>query len=134
MTNSVEKGKVGERELAIKLREHGFVGAARGQQHKGGPGSPDVIGAPGLHIECKRARSLELYPAVAQSHADAAAGEVAIVAHRGDGNPKHPKQWLAILDLDDFLLIWRELMSLSAFRVKAQNPILMVDPKRFDVV
>ena len=40
--NSVEKGKAGEREFAKYLRDAGFE-ARRGQQHKGGIDSPDVI-------------------------------------------------------------------------------------------
>ena len=45
MTNSREKGKRGERELAAKLREHGYD-CRRGVQYQGGPDSPDVIGLP----------------------------------------------------------------------------------------
>jgi Holliday junction resolvase len=40
--NSRNKGKVGEREFASLLREHGFD-ARRGQQFSGSPDSPDVV-------------------------------------------------------------------------------------------
>lgn len=48
MINSSAKGRVGERAWANKLTSWG-IEAKRGQQHKGGPNSPDVI-TPGLAI------------------------------------------------------------------------------------
>lgn len=104
------KGKRGEQELARFLREHGFPDAARGVQYKGGPGSPDVTGVPGVHLESKRTEKLSLYEAMDQSHRDAADGEVAVVAHRRNG-----KQWVAILDLADYLDLVREA---SAWRAE----------------
>ena len=53
MTNSRRKGASGERELAKKLREYGYE-ARRGQQYCGSNGDADVVGIPGIHIECKR--------------------------------------------------------------------------------
>ena len=52
--NSCRKGKLGERAWAKKLTELGFP-ASRGQQHKGGPNSPDVVceSLPGVHFEVK---------------------------------------------------------------------------------
>ena len=50
-----EKGKRGERELAMKLREYGYD-CRRGQQYCGANGDADVLGLPGIHIECKRVR------------------------------------------------------------------------------
>lgn len=106
--NSKQKGKRGELELAEFLRDHGFAGAARGQQFKGSPGSPDVCGLPGHHIECKRVEALSLYNAYAQASRDAAPTDIALVAHRRNGKPHHPLPWLAILSLDDYLLLVRE--------------------------
>ena len=57
MTNSRQKGARGERELAAVLREHGFE-CRRGQQFCGANGDADVVGLPGIHIECKRVESL----------------------------------------------------------------------------
>ena len=51
---SRNKGKVGERELAAALRAEGFESARRGQQYSGSETSADVVGLPGIHIECKR--------------------------------------------------------------------------------
>lgn len=59
--NSREKGKRGERELAGELRRHGYD-ARRGQQYCGANGDADVVGLPGLHIECKRWKGLTCTP------------------------------------------------------------------------
>lgn len=64
-----EKGKRGERELAGKLRDHGYD-CRRGQQFCGISGDADVIGLPGIHIECKRVERLNLQEAMEQSKRD----------------------------------------------------------------
>ena len=61
--NSRRKGKEGELELAKKLREYGY-GCRRGQQYSGANGDADVIGLPGIHIECKRVERLDLLAAM----------------------------------------------------------------------
>jgi hypothetical protein len=106
--NSKQKGKRGELELSRYLREHGFTEAKRGVQYKGGPGSHDIVGVPGHNIECKRVEALSLYDAYTQSCRDAAPGETPIVVHRRNGKPHHPLPWLAIISLDDYLLLVRE--------------------------
>ena len=65
-----EKGKRGELELAGILREEGYD-TRRGQQYCGAAGNADVIGLPGIHIECKRVEKLNLLDAVAQAVHDA---------------------------------------------------------------
>ena len=101
--NSRRKGACGERELARLLTAEGFP-ATRGQQHRGGPGSPDVIveALPGIHFEAKRCERLNLYDAIAQARRDAG-DKLPIVAHR-----KNACEWLAILPLVDLLAILRE--------------------------
>ena len=66
--NSRQKGKVGEREFAALLREHGFD-ARRGQQFSGSPDSPDVVSdaLAWLHVEVKRVQNLNLTDACAQA-------------------------------------------------------------------
>ena len=97
--NSKRKGKVGELELAAILRSHGWTDAHRGVQYKGSPGSPDVVGIPGVHFERKRVRALQIYPSMSQARADA--GEaLPVVSFRGNGVGKAE---LAILTLEDFL-------------------------------
>lgn len=80
-TNSRNKGASGERELARKLKEYGYE-ARRGQQYCGSNGDADVVGLPGIHIECKRVERLNLYDALAQSVADAKTDEKPTVFHR----------------------------------------------------
>lgn len=97
-----EKGKRGERELASKLREYGYD-CRRGVQYCGRTGAADVVGLPGVHIECKRVERLDLYRAVAQSTADARTGELPAVFHR-----RNNCDWLVTLPLDTFMTIYRE--------------------------
>ena len=96
--NSNRKGKVGEREIARYLREHGFTEARRGQQFHGGADSPDVVGLTGFHIEVKRVERLDLNAAMEQSIADSAADEIPIVVHRRDHD-----YWKVTMRLDDFM-------------------------------
>ena len=100
---SRKKGKRGEVELSRLLSSEGFP-ATRGQQHRGGPGSPDVLvpSMPDLHFECKRAERLNVYGAISQARRDAG-GRVPVVAHR-----RNAHEWLAILPLVDLLTILRE--------------------------
>lgn len=100
---SREKGKRGERELARKLREYGYD-AKRGQQYCGANGDADVIGLPGVHIECKRTERLSLYDAMAQAKADAREGEMPVVIHR-----KNNSEWLVIQPLSDWIEMYKEV-------------------------
>lgn len=100
--NSRQKGAAGERELAKALRSHGFE-TRRGQQYCGSNGDADVVGLPGVHIECKRVERLNLEDAMAQSRADARSGEIPVVMHR-----KNNCKWLVTLSLDDFMTLYKE--------------------------
>lgn len=100
MKDSRRKGAEGERELASKLREYGYD-SRRGQQYCGANGDADVIGLPGVHIECKRVEKLNLYDAMAQSVHDAKEGEVPAVFHR-----KNRCEWLVTLRFDDFMRMY----------------------------
>ncbi len=108
MTNSKQKGKVGERELAKALTRLFGVESRRGVQYQGTPNSPDVVGLPGIHVECKRAETIRLYEAVAQAVADA--GEnIPIVCHRTSRCP-----WLATVLLDDLPALATQLYLILA--------------------
>ncbi len=97
---SRDKGKRGEREVVKLLESHGFE-ARRGQQHRGGSDSPDVIhNIANVHIEVKFVEALRLYKALEKEKTEAEAGKVPVVFHRRKGKP-----WVAILDADDFLNI-----------------------------
>lgn len=100
--NSREKGKRGELELASKLRAYGYE-TRRGQQYSGANGDADVVGLPGIHIECKRVEQLNLYKAMAQSKADARDGEMPTVFHRKNG-----EKWLVTMELDDWMRMYKE--------------------------
>lgn len=99
--NSCRKGAGGERELAALLRNHGF------DMQRGGTTSfgarPDLIGLPGVHIECKRVEKLNLSAAMAQSIRDS--------ERFGDGIPtvfhrKNREDWLVTLQLADFMQLY----------------------------
>lgn len=97
-----EKGKRGERELASLLREEGY-GTRRGQQFCGANGDADVVGLPGIHIECKRVEKLNLYDAMAQSIGDSNEDELPAVFHRKDRC-----SWLVTMRLEDWIRLYRE--------------------------
>lgn len=100
--NSNRKGKVGEREIARYLREHGFTEARRGQQFHGGADSPDVVGLTGFHIEVKRVENLNLNAAMEQSIKDSGADEIPLVVHR-----RNDDYWKVTMRLDDFMEVIR---------------------------
>jgi len=84
MTNSISKGKRGEREWAKWLRDNcNCKDARRGQQYQGGADSPDVVcGIPNTHCEVKRVEKLNLGNAMAQAVTDSGGDSIPYVAHR----------------------------------------------------
>lgn len=101
MTNSRDKGARGERELSAVLREYGY-NTRRGMQYKGSPDSPDVVGLPYIHIECKRVEHLNLYDAIAQATRDAGAEELPAVFHRRNNCP-----WMVTMKLEEWMKVYR---------------------------
>lgn len=75
----------------------------RGQQYSGANGDADVVGLPGIHIECKRVEKLNLYDALAQAVSDARAEEKPAVMHR-----KNNHEWLVTMRLSDWIELYRE--------------------------
>ena len=100
--NSRTKGANGERELALKLKEYGYA-CRRGQQYCGANGDADVVGLPGIHIECKRVERLNLEDAMLQAIKDRKSNEYPVVFHR-----KNNSKWLVTMRLDDWIEIYRE--------------------------
>jgi Holliday junction resolvase len=100
--NSRAKGANGERELSGKLKEYGY-NTRRGQQYCGANGDADVVGLPGIHIECKRVERLNLYDAMMQARNDARYDEKPAVFHR-----KNYCEWLVTMRLADWLELYRE--------------------------
>ena len=100
--NSRAKGASGERELAKALKEYGYD-CRRGQQYCGANGDADVIGLPGIHIECKRVERLNIDDAMLQAIRDRREGEFPAVFHR-----KNNGKWMVTMLLDDWQEIYRE--------------------------
>lgn len=99
--NSRRKGADGERELAGVLRSYGYS-SHRGQQYCGANGDADVVGLPGIHIECKRVERLNLDDAMAQAKADCK-GDKPMVFHR-----KNRGEWRVTMRLEDFMELYGE--------------------------
>ena len=119
--NSRNKGKVGEREFAALLREHGFD-ARRGQQFSGSPDSPDVVSdaLAWLHFEVKRVQNLNLTDACVQAEGDQTkSGHTKklawVVAHRKNHAP-----WLITMRAEFFFDLIREF-----------EPQMLTDGHRF---
>lgn len=101
MTNSRQKGKRAELQVAHMLQEHGFD-ARRGQQFSGANGDPDVVGAPFLHLEVKHVEKLNLRAAMEQSINDAREDEIPVVVHKQNRQP-----WLVTIGFDDFMRFYK---------------------------
>ena len=99
--NSRQKGARGERELAGILRQEYGFNTRRGQQYCGANGDADVVGLPGVHIECKRVEHLNLYDAIAQAKHDKKEDELPAVFHR-----KNDCKWLVTMELDDWMRLF----------------------------
>jgi len=99
--NSRSKGKRGELELAHELKKFGYE-ARRAQQYAGINNDADVVGLPGIHIECKRVEKLNIDTAMAQSIRDARDGEIPIVAHR-----KNRAAWLVTMPLAEWMKLYQ---------------------------
>ena len=102
--NSRSKGAKGERELARVLRQYGYD-CRRGQQYSGSNGDADVVGLPGVHIECKRVERLNIHDAMDQAKRDSRDGEIPTVFHR-----KNNCEWLVTLQIDEFMKLYGKVM------------------------
>ena len=103
--NSKQKGKAGELELVRKLKEYGYS-VRRSVQYNGKAeeGQPDLVGLPGIHIECKRTEKLSLYDAVDQAKRDSeGTQQLPVVFHR-----RNNCKWLAIMPIEVFMQIYNE--------------------------
>lgn len=108
MVNSKQKGKNGELSLARKLREYGYD-VRRSVQYNGKAeeGQPDLVGLPGIHVECKRTERLNLYDAVNQAKRDSeGTDDLPAVFHR-----KNNCEWVVIMPIYAWMTIYREFES-----------------------
>ena len=106
--NSKQKGNRGERELASKLREHGFD-CRRSQQYSGANGDADVLGLHKIHIECKRVEKLNIDNAMLQAIKDRLPNNYPAVFHR-----KNNHKWLVTMQLDDWIELYKEWLLTSS--------------------
>ena len=106
--SSQRKGSDGERELAALLREYGFS-VKRGGSLSFGE-APDLVGLPGVHIECKRVERLNLPAAMAQAARDAERFQdgAPAVFHRRNREP-----WLVTMQLTDWLRMYQKVAKSS---------------------
>ena len=99
---SQRKGRAGELELARLLQEYGYnVEPGRAVSYGS---TPDIVGLPGVHIECKRAEQLRPYSWLEQAERDAVRG--------GDGLPavffrRSRSPWLVVMKLGDWLELYQ---------------------------
>lgn len=102
MTNSINKGRRGERELAHELNKFGYD-CRRTAQYNGKEldSKADVVGLRGIHIECKRVEKLNIDNAIEQAVRDAK-DEMPAVFHRKNG-----KKWLVTVRLEDFMRLYK---------------------------
>ena len=89
-------------ELAKIFKKQGFD-ARRGQQYSGANGDADVVGLPGVHVECKRVERLNIEEALKQAQADAADGKTPTVFHR-----KNRGKWMVTMDMYDWLDLFKK--------------------------
>lgn len=121
VTNSRAKGAAGERELSGVLRTYGFD-CRRGQQYRGGGDSPDVVGLPGIHIECKRVEHLNINKAMSQSKRDAeGTGDIPVVMHR-----KNNTDWKVTMSLDAFMNMY--IAATSDSQLVSRYPVVNSKP------
>lgn len=102
--SSKARGKRAELDLARKLREFGFE-ARRTAQYCGKAGTSDVIGIPGVHIECKAVQRLNIWEALSQSQRDSVAdgkGDIPAVFFK-----RNRSGFYVALPLTDFIKLYK---------------------------
>lgn len=100
--SSQRKGRDGERELRDVLQGYGY------QVECGDPVSfgsvPDLVGLPGIHIECKRVEKLNVPEAMRQTVRDSERFRDGMPAlfHR-----RNRQSWLVTMRLDDWMKVYK---------------------------
>lgn len=107
--HSVKKESVVNGNLPISLRTMD-IAAVGGQQYCGSNGDADVVGLPGIHIECKRVERLNIEDAMRQAVDDTGVeilpfGEeiYPAVFHR-----RNRGTWLVTMRLEDWIALYKE--------------------------
>ena len=115
------KGRAGELELARLLQDHGYP-VEPGQAVSYGA-TPDLVGLPGVHIECKRVERLNVPEAMAQAERDAAKFRDGVPAlfHRRNRCP-----WLVTMKLEDWLRMYGSRQRWISVKEKLPKPFVSV--------
>ena len=97
---SRNKGKDFERQVANWLKGYGYTDAMRSAQHSGKAGdAADVVGLPGIHIECKAVETCNIWAWLDQADRDSAGtGNIPVVIWKRNRMP-----WLVVMRLESFL-------------------------------
>jgi len=111
---SRNKGAGAERELSKRLTKllklpEGSV--YRSRQYCGAGGDHgDVLGVPGVHVECKRQESgtTTLYKWLDQSIEDSTQGDIPVVMHR-----MNLRQWIVVVELDELVNLARVICEVA---------------------
>lgn len=100
-SRSQRKGADGERELAAVLREYGYTIERGGSLSFGDV--PDLVGLPGVHIECKRCEQTRLSEWMAQAERDSRRFRdgLPVVFHRRSREP-----WRVTMNLTDWMRLY----------------------------
>jgi hypothetical protein len=96
---SKNKGNRAELEVQKIAQAHGFDGCRR-NFGSGSRGGGDLIGIPGVSIECKRVEKLNVHAAFEQASRAAQPTETPVVAFRRSHGP-----WLAVLELSELMAL-----------------------------
>lgn len=103
--NSKQKGARFERQIANMLREYGYDDARRTAQYCGNTGdASDVVGLPGVHIECKHQERMMLYDWMDQAIRDSRnTPNFPVVVHK-----KNNADILATMRFEDFMEMYEK--------------------------
>lgn len=98
-----EKGKRFERTVANLLKDYGYD-TRRTSQYCGNTGdASDVVGLPGIHIECKHVEQMHLYDWVTQASNDSQkSGRMPTVFHK-----KNNADILVTMKFDDWIKLYK---------------------------
>ncbi len=114
MTNSIKKGKSGEREFSNKLRSIG-INARRSKQYCGSNGDADIICDLPLFFEVKRCQNLNLHKAMEKALAECQPEKIPVIAHRKNG-----KEWLVTLRFEN-IDFFSKVMENREIRIKNER-------------
>ena len=101
---SQRKGRAGELELVSVLKGYGYENVQPGEAVSYGV-VPDIVGLPGVHIECKRCEALRIADWMKQAERDAQRFHdgLPVIFHRRNRQP-----WLVTMRLDSFMEIYKQ--------------------------